>query len=648
MTLLRELAIYLTILLLILLAGSLALNVRDARQYLQLQLQSHAQDTAGSLGVAIAATEPDNLAVIDSMIDAVFDQGHYRVIRFSNMEGKVLVNSEHSVEVEGVPEWFVRWVVLDAPEINTEINRRWIPVGKLTVGSHPGHAYRSLWSKLQASFYLFGGVFLIAMLGLCVLLNIILRPLGRMERQADAICQRHFEVQPILPRTRDLRKVVEAMNRMAIKLEKLFNDEGVLTEELRRKSVKDPLTGTLNRQAFEDRIVSALSQEKGEAGGSLMIVLLNGLDPLNRIHGRSKVDALLVDIGRRITKAMELWPQAFVGRRTGAEFTVFIPACSIEDNRKVSEAVFRELASLPIFVTREGQDRLHLASVTYMGRCQPEDLFAHTDQLLRALQMNVGNAWKVLDVTSKRSSPIVWWNEQQWRQALQKVFADKDLELFAQQVFSREQKPLFREIYARLHLGDELASAEAFLPMVERLGLHAEFDKAVVSKLLLHMEHTEEQQEYCINLSPQSFLDDVFFDWLLEVMTKHTAMARRLVIETSERTLLLAGERLKEKVEKLVTTGCRFSIDQFGIASQTLVSLHNLDIHYLKVDGSFVQNISQNHGNQLYIHTLRILAEIRDIKLFAQGIESADDWSQLQKLGVQGGQGYYLGRPEKL
>lgn len=281
MTILRQLAIYFTLMLVILFTGTLALSVRDARNYQQVQLRSHAQDTATSLGVAIAATDPANIAAVHSMVDAVFDRGYYQRIRFTNTNGDILVNSEHKVELEGVPGWFIQLVNFKAPEVATEINNGWIPVGALSVSSHPGHAYRSLWARTKARAIFYSGCLLATILGLTLLLNIVLHPLTRTRRQADAICQRQFDIQKTLPKTRDMRRVVEAMNRMAQKLEKQFTENALLTEELRKQSVKDPLTGILNRRAFEDRMMSSLDQERGEAGGSLLIIHVKRLDALN-------------------------------------------------------------------------------------------------------------------------------------------------------------------------------------------------------------------------------------------------------------------------------------------------------------------------------------------------------------------------------
>lgn len=647
MTILRELAIYLTLLLTLLFASSLALTIRDARHYQQVQLELNAQDTATSLGVAIAATEPGNLAVIDSMIDAVFDRGYYQNIEFTDAEGITQVTSEHPLEMEGVPNWFVALVSIHSPKVSTEINNGWMPVGTLSVVSHPGNAYRSLWFKARSSTILFSVCWLLATLGLAALLGMILRPLKRLEQQADAICDRKFQVQTKIPKNRDLRRVVEAINRMATKLERQFNEKVVLTEELRQKSIKDALTGVLHRNAFEDRIISSLSQERGEAGGSLILVKLDGLDVINRTRGGKVADGLLMEISRQIGLTIQDLPEAFMGRHTGSEFCVFIPTCGIEENQRISEKLFRTLASIQYFSTQEGKNSLRQASVTHLGRCQPAELFDHADQLLRTMEIEVGNGWKIKDITRHESLSYIHWSEEQWLEELKNVLEKQRVQLFTQQVFDSDQVPVFREVFARLQLKETLVSAEAFMPMVERFDLHAEFDAEVIKTLIELMTHTREDQRYCVNLSPRSFLDDDFFLWLLNTLQQHPEVARRLVLEVPERTLLLVGDRLPEKVDQLVATGCRFSVDHFGIANQTLPWLHVLDLHYVKVDGSFIRSVEQNHGNQLYIRTLSMLAGDRDIELFAQGVETREEWQQLQQLGIKGGQGFYLGRPAR-
>ena len=651
MTLLRELALYLTLLLILLFTGSFVLTVNDARHYLQEQLHSHAQDTATSLGVAIAATRAEagtEVATIDAMIDAVFDRGYYRQIRFVDLTGEVLVNSEHSLNLDGVPDWFVQGVDLQTPLVTSEINRGWTPIGQVQVASHPGYAYRSLWSKVTADAWLFTLGLLLAVAGLHLMLRVVLQPLRRMEEQADRICDRHFEVQTQLPRTRDLRRVVEAMNRMAGKLESAFSEQVALTGELRRRSVQDPLTGLLNRKAWQSRMSAVLNSAEGEAGGSLVMVQVRELAMLNRQHGQQFVDELLVNISQWLQNTLSPWPEAICGRYNGSCFVVFVPACGANDNQRMTEQLFTALAAMSFFSSAAGANCLHIGAVTHHGQCAPQLLLEQGDQQLRKLSTRVANGYQVADITGLASSPSAQWSEARWHSELQTVIDNGKVTLYGQPVLDVDGGTAFLEVLTRIPLDGKEVAAEAFLPMVERGNLSAQFDRAVFLALIDYMDSQDDYLIYCLNISPYSLADDQFCHWLLDALRLRQDLAQRLILETSERSLLLLGEKMAERVTQLTTTGCQFSIDHFGVSSQALTCLQMINVHYLKVDGSFAQGLGQNYENQLYIRTLSMLAESKDIGILAQGIENQEDWNALKPLGVVGGQGYFLGRPARL
>ncbi|USE37731.1 EAL domain-containing protein [Endozoicomonas sp. SCSIO W0465] len=648
MTLLRELALYLTLLLILLFAGSFVLTVNDARHYLQEQLNSHAQDTATSLGIAIASAGTGNSAAMDSMIDAVFDRGYYRQIRFTDRSGKILVNNEHPIALEGVPDWFVKLIDLEAPEVTSEINSGWVPMGQLLVASHPGHAYRSLWSKVSGDALLFSFGLILAMVGLNTLLGVVLRPLKKMEHQANRICERHFEIQPELPKTRDLRRVVQAMNRMAEKLDNAFSEQVALIEELRRKLVKDPLTGLLNRKAFERRMNTVLSEDIGEAGGGLILIQVRGLEMLNRCHGQKFVDDLLLTTSYWVGKTLLPWPAAFAGRRNGSSFTVFVPACRVSEVRKVTELLFKALVTMEFFASPEGSNNLHIAAVTHQGRCSTALLLDHGDKQLLEQEIRVKNCWDVTDISGESGYPYMGWSDTHWVEALEKVMSEGLIELYGQPIMGADGAVACTEILVRITLDGEVVSADSFMPVVERYDLYGKFDRAVFFALADYMDDRDDYRTYCLNISPYSLLDDDFYHWLLDALKLRQDLARRLILETAERSLMLVGERVAERVDKLVATGCQFSIDHFGVSSQALTFLQMMNTHYLKVDGSFTRDLTASYENQLYIRTLAMLAESRDIGVLAQGVENKEAWEALKQLGVTGGQGYYLGHPELL
>ncbi|WP_461538723.1 EAL domain-containing protein [Spongorhabdus nitratireducens] len=649
MTLTRQLGLFLALLLCLLFGASLLVKLVDARDYVRAQLKSHAQDTATSLGLSIATADADNIALVDSMIDAIFDRGHYQEISFTDMDGEMLVMSRQPMQLEGVPNWFVRIVSFHVPSATTEVSNGWEPTGILKVISHPGYAYQSLWRETKESVVLFGVALLISMVVLVGLLRLVLRPLDRVEKQADAICQRRFEVQPVLPRTRELRRVVEAMNRMAGKLQHLFNEKVTLTERLRDQSRTDELTGMLNRRAFDDQVAALMESDRGDAGGSLTLIHMNGLQQVNLQQGRAKGDDILLSISERINQISSSFPESIVARHSGSEFTLFMPGSDQEQARALSLKLYKTIITLPWFDTKNEIGKLELATVICTSKTGLRVLMSEADQVLRGLQTQGRSGWQVKPLQQTEVHHFSSWPADEWRTSLRDVMERQDVELYAQPVFDREGKILHREILSRMMLRGELASAAAFLPMVERFDFSSQFDQIVIEKVLQWIEaHPDDDSKFCVNLSTRSIQKEIFRHWLTGRLKKTPELASRLIVEVPEYTLHLVAEELMPLVEELEPLGCSLSLDHFGTGTRALSYLKQLNIDYLKIDNTFVRQLDSHEGNQFFIHSLSLIAHNRDIILLGQGVESEETWQQLLKLGVDGGQGFHLGRPEAL
>ena len=114
MTLYRQLVIFTVSLFFILFAGTWFAKFESTRLFLTNQLESHAQDTASSLGLAISQY-PDDLVSVETMVNAIFDRGYYETIRFMDPHGKILLERNLKVVIEGVPAWFINLVPLKVP-----------------------------------------------------------------------------------------------------------------------------------------------------------------------------------------------------------------------------------------------------------------------------------------------------------------------------------------------------------------------------------------------------------------------------------------------------------------------------------------------------------------------------------------------------
>ncbi|MFI0376640.1 MAG: LapD/MoxY N-terminal periplasmic domain-containing protein, partial [Candidatus Thiodiazotropha sp.] len=219
MTLSRQLIILITVLLVLVFAGTFYISVQNTRTYLESQLESHAQDTATSLGLSISKHMAEkDLATVTSMTDAIFDRGYYRLVVVQDMQGAPLVERKLAVTLEGVPEWFIEQFPLSTPIGEAIVMSGWVQAGKVVVQSHPGFAHRQLWQNSVEIFRWFLLSALVVLLLALLSLQFVLRPLREVEQQANAIVNREFPIIERLPRTLDLRRIVLAMNRMSTKV----------------------------------------------------------------------------------------------------------------------------------------------------------------------------------------------------------------------------------------------------------------------------------------------------------------------------------------------------------------------------------------------------------------------------------------------
>ncbi|MCV6628183.1 MAG: hypothetical protein OIF38_18970, partial [Cellvibrionaceae bacterium] len=257
MTLFRQLIIAISLLMCVLLAVNLVISVMNARLYFHEQMQNHAEDTATSLALTLSrpAAQADD-AQVRSLVDVIFDRGYYRAITFrksSDPKGKAAIKRDLPIAIEGVPEWFIGLIDLPEPVGQAEVVTGWRILGDVVVVGNPGYAYRDLWRVCVQYIYIFLITALVCYVLVGLGLRYLLRPLDKVEAQAEAICRREFPVQKDLPNTIELRRVVTAMNRMVQKVQSMFQEQVGLTESLYKQAHLDPVTQLSNRRDFDAR-----------------------------------------------------------------------------------------------------------------------------------------------------------------------------------------------------------------------------------------------------------------------------------------------------------------------------------------------------------------------------------------------------------
>lgn len=649
MSLFRQSILVVSVLIVSLLAGNLYVSVNNAREYLSQQMQVHAEDTATSLAFSLSrAAQEGDQALLNSMVDIIFDRGYYRLIEYRDLEGNSVVRRELPIDIEGVPQWFVDTLVISEPQGRAEVVSGWYRLGELQVVSHPGYAYRDLWRVFVGQLQIFMATALLCYLLVGVGLSWLFRPLKLLERQADAIGRREFPVQERLPRTPELRSIVLAMNRMVIKVKVMFQEQVELSETLHRQSWVDPVTELSNRRDFDARLEALVRSEYGGGAAALVLLHIDGLKSLNDSQGREYGDDLLRHVAEVLRNETESFAGAIVSRRSGADFSLLLPSLGEAELRQFVDSLCGRL-----------RNRAEVcAGVAYTQALgQDSQLLALADMALGQAQHRADGNWALLSIPDPsvneggaKGVPIR--TAQEWREYLLAAMAGDQIHLHYQAVFDTRAQVKHFEVLCRIEeIDGQWIRAGVFWPMLERFDLGAAMDMKVIECLsagvVKQFGSVAQAQKLCVNLSPASILDTDFLQWLKIRLEDEPQFAALLIFELPESSLAASREAVQDFTQLVISLGAGLSLDHFGLGSRAFGYLQSLPITCLKVDQSFIHQLDQRPDNQFFVRSLVQISRSCDIEILAEGVENQAEWKSAIDLGMSGGQGYFLGEPSE-
>lgn len=631
------------------LIGTFGISLRETRAYLQSQLSSHAQDTATSLGLSLSLPlGSDDEAMIASMLDAVFDHGDYQHIRLDDAGGETVTQRSQPLNIESVPEWFVRTIALEAPERHALVMSGWRQAGTVHVRAHPGYAYRQLW---QSSVHMFWWFLACAVAGCLVgvtALRVLLRPLKQVQWQAESICNREFPVVEAVPATPELRRIVDAMNRLSRKVRNILLEQKTLADRLRAESYQDHVTGIGNKRYFESHLADRLSGHDTSAYGALCLVELADFKEFNESYGYAAADQLLREAAGKLSEAAASLPRHVIARLSGASFALFaedVPASEAEDLAKgLSDALSRLREDGAVSRLSVG----HVGVACFEGRASTADLLSEADMALRAAQGRGANGWQVRVMSAQRVGEVRSASE--WRKVLEEAIASRTLCLhFQPAVTCADGRPMHQEVFVRLpdpYNEGPLLTAGAFMPMAERLDLAPAIDRQVITMVLERIARGDDpHSRYAVNVAPQSIENQDFIDWLEAALAAALPAARRIVFELPEYAAVPRLERLRSIVDRLAILGAGFALDHFGRGFGSFAYLQSLKLAYIKLAGCYQRGLKDSKENRFFVQSLADIAHGLDMKIIAESVESEDVWNALPALHIDAGQGYYIAPP---
>ncbi|HEY0487503.1 MAG TPA: EAL domain-containing protein [Mycobacteriales bacterium] len=417
-------------------------------------------------------------------------------------------------------------------------------------------------------------------------------------------------------------------------------EERTAQEELAYQAAHDALTGLPSRTSLQRHLEAALAADP--TGVGVLFVDVLGLKPVNDTLGHVKGDAVLRAVAGRI--AAVVGSDGLVGRFGGDEFAIVTTTL---DCGALTDLAHRVVAALDDPLTAPDGGQVHLGAAAGVALAEPgttaEQLLCNADLAMYDVQRRAGRGVQVFDATLAEQAAARLGTERDLRAA----DLDRDLRAYYQPVvdLATGRVAAAEALLRWEHPRRGLVAPGVFVPVAEETGL--------IDRLgLWVLDHACRQQVAWadrdmtveVNLSPRQLFDPELPRRVADVLDRTGARADRLMLEVTESALIDDGVA-SSALAALEDLGVGLALDDFGTGYSSLTSLRRYPFDTVKIDRSFVTEITGNPRDRAIVRNLITLAHDIGMKVVAEGVETSEQLAVLVDVGADAAQGYLLGRP---
>ncbi len=624
------LAIFLSTLLALM--GGLLASTLNARTYLSDQLNLKNNDNATALALALSQQNADTV-MIELTVSALFDSGHYELIRVVDPLGKIIVERAASGAGQTVPAWFVDLLPLTVAPGQAQISNGWNQTGTLTLVSTTRFAYQSLWkSVLQLTFALGLSGLLGGFLG-AMTLRRLREPLQRVINQASAISERRF-VTIALPDVPELRQLALAMNSTVSRLKDMFAEEAQRLEVLRITANYDPLTGLPNRTFFMVQLLDLLDTEEA-AGGHLLLIRASGFSGLSQHQGAPAANEMLKACAQALHEH-KVQTQGVAARIGDSDFVLLLP--SQVSAQETAANVLKDLIDKCSPWTSPSTSVAHIgiASLT-----RGQDIASLLAQAATALAAAESQGISAIHADDGAGNTDMTGSEEDIAQSIGRALEQGQMRLASFPVMNMKGQLVHTECPLEIMFNDaeDWHPITRFMQAAEHFQLTPAMDMAALRLALEKLHSNPALAGVAITLSAASLREEGFRARMLDLIRKKPLLAQRLWLEVPEADILKHTIILPGFVADVRNAGSRIGLTQFGRHFSHSDTLHDFGLDFLKVDSSFIRGLQYNLNNQAFLRDLAAAVHKMDMQVYGEGVIDRAELAALEIAGFDGAAG---------
>ncbi|MDT4952212.1 MAG: hypothetical protein QOJ02_350 [Acidobacteriota bacterium] len=430
-----------------------------------------------------------------------------------------------------------------------------------------------------------------------------------------------------------------------------ITDRKQAEERLLHDAFHDALTSLPNRALLMDHLKLALARsERNEKAMFAVIYLdLDRFKVINDSLGHMIGDQLLVGIARRLENILR--PGDTIARLGGDEFTLLLE--DIQDRNyviQIAERIQNEISAPFSLSGREVFTTVSIGiAISSKDYKQTEDILRDADTAMYRAKALGKARYEVFDKGMHDQATKLLQVETDLRRALER----EEFFVFYQPIMSLETGELrgFEALVRWRHPLRGFISPDDFIPVAEETGMIIQIGEYVLREACRQMQKwqvvlpSDPPLFISVNLSVKQFSQPDLVEKVAAILKETKLNAKHLKLEITESAVMENVEDATELLTRLRDLGLRISMDDFGTGYSSLSHLRRFPIDTLKIDRSFVTQMSEDDENAEIVRTIIGLAQNLGMDVVAEGVETPNQIETLKSLGCEYGQGYFFSKP---
>ena len=443
---------------------------------------------------------------------------------------------------------------------------------------------------------------------------------------------------------REISDIVEALETTATALSER-------DAKLVQMANHDSLTGLFNRRRFVEELKKeTISVMRRGHTSALLFVDLDQFKYINDVCGHQAGDRLIRKVADELIRSVR--QDDVVARFGGDEFAVLIRRTSVKGAKSAADTI---LANMRRMAHVEDEHVFHVHCSIGIAVLDGENLYF--DEVINKADIACRDA----KVAGRNRAVLFEQDDSEedqdtagvgWVNQIRNALDGDGFELRFQPINNiHTGETTHHEVLIRLRAEDgTLVSPDAFLTSAVRFGLMSEIDFWMIRNAAkAYAEHSVPRNELklSINISANAFEGDNLVEHVRQAFEEHDVDPRNIILEITESLAVRHTLHVEQQITALRDLGCQFALDDFGTGYSSFSYLQQLHFDYIKIDGTFVEDLMNRPVDQKMIKMIAEIGHEAGMKTIAEYVQNAESLALLEELGVDLAQGYFVGKPSK-